>query len=302
MPKTLSSIGEFGLIDRIQKWTGVLNQPQVGIGDDTAVLRGTAGKDHLFTTDMLIEGVHFSSRTEPRAIGHKALACSLSDVAAMGGIPRWAVVSLGVSARRDVAFVRAICQGMTRLARRFRVGIVGGDTVKSRKTILSVALWGDVKKGCAVTRSGARKGDVICVTGRLGRSLQNGKHLSFTPRIQASQLLVKYFRPTSMIDISDGLIADLGHILKQSRKGAVLRTQDIPLNNLATLPQALYDGEDYELLFTLSSRDAERLSRKTYSGMRFTPIGVMMSHGYGLKLMDRRGKDIFIKGRGYKHF
>ncbi|HLD70101.1 MAG TPA: thiamine-phosphate kinase [Candidatus Omnitrophota bacterium] len=161
MKAKISQIGEFGFIDLIRK-----NAPQTkdvvkGIGDDAAVLSVGGSCHQLFTTDMLLEDVHFTREANPRAIGHKALACNISDIAAMGGLPSSAVVSIGLPGDLEIDFVKEIYRGMNVLAKRFKVAIVGGDTVKSKKIIINVALLGWVKKQELVTRSGARRGDLF---------------------------------------------------------------------------------------------------------------------------------------------
>ena len=251
----VSDLGEFRLIEKIRKYTPMTVGVVKGIGDDTAVLRHTKDKYLLFTTDMLVEGTHFKRRMGGAGIGHKALACSISDIAAMGGVPTHAVVSLGVGPKMPLRFVKDVYKAMGVLAKRFGVSIVGGDTVRSDKVVINVALLGEVAKKYLVTRSGARPGDWIFVTGTLGRSLATGKHLNFTPRLKEARFLVRNFKPSAMIDISDGLAGDLNHILKASRVGAHLWDNAVPLTRGATLAQALTDGEDFELLFTLKESE-----------------------------------------------
>lgn len=258
---SLSQIGEFGLIDLIARLS--MNTKAIrGIGDDAAVLPLSKEKHLLLTTDMLMEGVHFTKVIGPRWIGHKALACSMSDIAAMGGKPTYAVVSLGVPAQLKVDFVKKIYEGMHGLAKKFSVEIVGGDTILSEKIVINVALLGEALKQNVILRSTARSGDLIFVTGVLGKSLRTGKHFSFTPRLKESQFLVQHFKPTSMIDISDGLSSDLGHILKMSRVGAVLYEDLIPKTKGATLHDALSDGEDFELLLTVRPQEGKKLLKR----------------------------------------
>ena len=287
----LSHIGEFGLI-------GLLRKQFTAIGDDTAVLPFTKDKFQLFTTDMIAEGVHFTLKSPAAKIGHKAMACSISDIAAMGGTPTFAVVSLGVSPQTKVQFVKDIYTGMQNVCRKFGVAIVGGDTVKSNKLIINVALLGEVPKSCLVTRSGARQGDWIFVSGLLGGSLKSGRHLTFTPRIQESQYLVKNFKPSSMIDISDGLAADLGHILEESKVGAVIYGHKIPRNRDAALANALYDGEDFELLFTISPA----LGKKLIADKRFHFIGEIVGRKNSLTLVDRSWRSQRLPFKGFTHF
>lgn len=298
MSMALSQIGEFGLIDLLKKYQGSLARHVVrGIGDDTAVVPLDAKKYLLLTTDMLMEGVHFKRNAPPRAIGHKALACSISDIAAMGGSPRYALVSLGAPGNLSWAFVRDLYKGMDALARKSGVAIVGGDTIKSSKIVINVALTGEANKTDVVYRSGARPGDLIFVTGPLGKSLSTGWHLKFTPRVKESQYLVRHVKPTAMIDISDGLAADLGHILEESKVGAILEEKQIPRRAGASLRQALYDGEDFELLFTVSRRKAALLKRN-----KFYPIGEIVPQAKGLLLRDKKDRLTKISIQGYTHF
>src|SRR3989338_1104945 len=281
----VSDLGEFGLIEKIRKYAPMTAGVVKGIGDDTAVLRHTRDKYLLFTTDMLVEGTHFKRRMGGAGIGHKALACSISDIAAMGGVPTHAVVSLGVGPKMPLRFVKDVYKAMGALAKRFGISIVGGDTVRSDQVVINVALLGEVEKKHLVTRSGAKPGDWIFVTGTLGRSLATGKHLNFTPRLKEAQFLVRNFKPSAMIDVSDGLAGDLNHILKASRVGARLWEEAIPRTKGATLQQALTDGEDFELLFTVREKQAVRLLKF------FFPIGEITA--------DTREQ---IHARSYTHF
>lgn len=316
MSITLSQLGEFGLIDLLKKYKGsgvsVVKgrkprwvygpEPYVvrGIGDDTAVVPLDAKRYLLLTTDMLMEGVHFKRTAPARAIGHKALACSMSDIAAMGGVPRYALVSLGVPGNLSWSFVRDVYKGMDALARKFGVAIVGGDTIKSARIVINVVLTGEVKKTDVVYRKGARPGDIIFVTGRLGKSLSTGWHLKFIPRIKESQYLVRHVEPTAMIDISDGLAADLGHILEESKVGAVLGEERIPRRAGASARQALYDGEDFELLLTVPARKAVALCRQKW--FRFYPIGEIVPRPKGLLLRDKNKRLTKSSIKGYAHF
>lgn len=300
MKKKLFHIGEFGLIELIRKAAGRGPGVVRGIGDDAAVLEGTKGEYLLLTTDMLAEGVHFTRSMGGRAIGHKALACNVSDIAAMGGRPTYAVVSIALPPSLELAFAQNIYAGINALAKRFGVAIVGGDTIKSSKIVINIALLGTVKKSELVLRGGARPGDIIFVTGTLGRSFQTGKHLNFTPRVLESQYLVKKLRPTAMIDISDGLATDLQHVLKASRVGAILYAVQIPLTAKATLKEALTDGEDFELLFTLPKAQAKRLQSSRH--FRFYPIGQIVKPSAGLKLVDKSGQRLKMDLKGFRHF
>lgn len=293
MSKTISSVGEFGLIDILKKHSPVAKAVIKGIGDDTAVLPYTKDKYLLLTTDMMAEDVHFNRRMNPKGVGHKALACNISDIAAMGGLPTYAVISIGLPRGLKLAFVEDIYRGMQALAKQFGVSLVGGDTIQSDKIVINVALVGEVEKKYLVTRDGARAGDWIFVTGALGGSFKSGRHLTFTPRVEQARFLVKKFKPSAMMDISDGLAGDLNHILKASRVGAQLDETSIPRHKGVNLKQVLSEGEDFELLFMLSQIKAKSLidwQRKTQRWF-FYPIGRITSD---LKHT--------VSTEGFKHF
>ncbi|MDE2231415.1 MAG: thiamine-phosphate kinase [Candidatus Omnitrophica bacterium] len=273
----VSQIGEFGLIKALKKLVPVSQEVIKGIGDDAAVLPYNKREYLLLTTDMLAEGVHFTRRMPPEGIGHKALACNISDIAAMGGRPTFAVVSIGVPGNLPVDFIKDVYRGMERTAKDFGVSIVGGDTIKSGKIVVNVALLGRVEKKNLVTRGGAKPGDWIFVTGPLGGSLKSGRHLKFVPRLGPARFLVERFTPHAMIDISDGLAGDLGHILEASRAGARLDYDCIPRHKGVSLAQALNDGEDFELLFTLGTRQAQALMdwQARQKSFYFYPVGTI---------------------------
>ena len=298
----LSDLGEFGLIDLLKKQARGPFSGIQGIGDDTAVLPLSAKKHLLLTTDMLLEGVHFTLKMPAKGIGHKAIASSISDIAAMGGIPKYAVISLGAPSTVSWRVISQIYQGIRKTAKKFHVGIVGGDTIKSQKIIINVALLGEVKRDEAVYRNGARAGDQVFVTGPLGRSLSSGWHLRFVPRIAQAQYLAGKHKPTAMIDISDGLAADLGHILRESRVGAMIEESSIPRRGKAYLKDALYDGEDFELLFTIPASRAQKLMGKNIRCYRFYRIGEVVAKEKGLQLKTSNGHLKKITIKGYIHF
>jgi len=297
MKQNLNNLGELGLINWIRQSCAVDGPAKKGIGDDTAVLPFSKQEDLLLTTDMSVEGTHFTAGTAPELIGRKALARNLSDIAAMGGLPTFAVVSLGLPRKLSSAFVKRIYQGLDKLAKEFKVYIVGGDTVKSEKIVIDVTLLGKVVKNKAVLRSGARKGDQIFVSGRLGGSLKSGRHLTFTPRIKEAQYLLKNVHPTAMIDISDGLAGDLGHILKESKVGGMLVESSIPRNKGATLEQALFDGEDFELLFTVRPADMKKLAKNK----KFFHIGEISGKEPKL-FLNSKGRRKELTAKGFTHF
>jgi len=301
----IKDIGEIELIKRLAKNFRLDGSVVKGSGDDTAVLKWTKDKYLLFTCDMALEGVHFDlKKVTPFQAGWKALGRNISDIAAMGGSPKYAVVSLAIDPGHNVSVVEGICKGLKSIADRFGVNIVGGDMAESKKIMIDVSLIGQVKKKCLVLRGGAKKGDLILVTGSFGGSIK-GKHANFTPRVKESQGIVNNFKINSMIDVSDGLALDLYRVIRASGAGATLYEESIPLSKDAgSVRDALYDGEDYELLFTAGPREAERLLKSNFSRLRtrISLIGEITDKKYGYKLFREDGKEVELKIKGYTHF
>jgi len=296
----LSEIGEFGLIERLKKSIKIDSSVIEGSGDDCAVLKFDRNRYQLFTCDMITEGVDFLAKDKPELIGRKALAVSMSDIAACGGIPRYCLVSLGIPKNISVEKIDKISRGMFNLAREYKVNIVGGDLSRANRLTIDVSMLGIVEKRNLCLRSGAKIGDIIFVTGELGGSIL-GKHLRFIPRLKEARFLVKNFKVNAMIDISDGLSQDLGHILKQSKVGAIIYEDLIPLNRQArSFREALFMGEDFELLFTLSHKEAKRLLKKN-TGL-FKPIGEITDQKYVLRLVEKSNKEKIIRPKGFQHF
>lgn len=254
----------------------------VGIGDDCAVLRWPADHPVLVTTDMLLEGSCFLRDVGGYRIGRKAMGVNLSDMAAMAGRPTAAVVSLGLPRDGGQALAEELYRGLRERADEFDVAVVGGDTnTWDGGLVISVTLFGEPTGAGPVLRSGAEPGDWILVTGELGGSLL-GHHLDFTPRVQEAQRLNEVVRLKAMIDISDGLAADLRHLCDESRCGAEIAADQIPLREAAMrmgdqkspLEHALGDGEDFELLFAVTPGDGEKLLRL----QPLSEFGVNLSH------------------------
>lgn len=292
-----------------------------GIGDDAAVLRVPRGHEVLVTTDCSLERVHFDRRWHtPEVVGHRCLTRGLSDIAAMGGIPRAAFLSLAV--RRDLSqsWIDRFFSGFLALARRHAVSLAGGDTAASRGGVLAdIVVVGSVPRGKAVRRSGARPGDWIYVSGSLGGAAaglewlrQAGKatprqaqaypaHFSPCPRLKLGRTLRERWKVSAMIDISDGLSTDLGHLCHESDTGADIWAEAIPLARAGRpartvqLETALHGGEDYELLFTAPIR----LPRKI-AGIPVTAIG-RMTKLRGMRLTGREGSGA-LKPGGWEHF
>ena len=258
----------------------------VDSGDDCAVVR-IGGRPVLFKVDSLIEKVHFAADTPLRLVGRKAMARPLSDIAAMGGIPSFAVVALLLRRENTMADAKALTRGLESLG----VPIVGGDVKSHRGPLaLTVSLLGEMRGSKPVLRRGARTGDTLMVTGRLGASIR-GHHLRFEPRLRLGRLFATRFRVHAMIDISDGLLRDLAHL---DATGADLYAEAIPRRG--SLDQALYDGEDYELLLAAPSPVARRIER---DGLAI-PIG-FVSDRPGLRLHHEDGRTERLVARGYEH-
>ena len=274
---------EFELIDWIRD--RVCDRPPVslGIGDDAAILQPTAGRESLVAIDMLMEGVHFTfPAATPQLAGRKALAVNLSDIAAMAGNPTAAFISVALPNARGIEFARHLHAGIIELANEYDVVIAGGDTNSwNGPLVISVTVVGEPLGIRPICRNGAMPGDWVFVTGAVGRSLQSGRHLSFVPRLAEVKKLTTMVKLHAMIDISDGLAADLQHVLNRSGVGAVLDAERIPLTDAARgandgkspLMHGLGDGEDFELLFAVSPEDGQRLISKWYDATPITHIG-----------------------------
>lgn len=296
----IKDLGEFELIERFRRKIRPSASVVIGSGDDCAVLKFDKSRYQLFTCDMIVEGVDFSLSDKPYFIGRKAIAVSLSDIASCLGSPTHCLVSIGVPKNTPLKFVNCLFRGMRDICEEFKVNIVGGDLSASRKIVIDVSMLGLVRKEKLCLRSAARPGDLIFVTGELGGSI-SGKHLKFTPRLKEARFLAEHFKVNAMIDVSDGLAQDLGHILKSSRVGAVLYEELIPLSKKARdLSDALTSGEDFELLFTMSVKEAKRLLKRNI--INFKPIGEIMERKYGFKLIYNSGKIENTGSRGFTHF
>jgi thiamine-monophosphate kinase len=307
--------GEFALIDwirrREQSRTGPFTKK--GIGDDCAILRAGQGSDLLLTTDMLMDGRHFRLEQDgPFAVGYKAMGVNLSDIAAMAGIPRAALIAVALPRDAAVEIAHGLHEGIRTLAERYSVDLVGGDTnAWDGPLVICITLLGETTSRGAVGRAGARPGDAILVTGPLGGSLASGRHLRPTPRILEALALHEAASLHALIDISDGLSSDLGHILAESGGlGAVLDADAIPIHPDAhemsrrdlssPLDHALNDGEDFELCLVVAAEDATRLIAAPPAPARLYNIGVV-SGGPGLILSMPDGQHTPIVPRGFNH-
>ena len=309
-------MNEFELIARLTKSLPTNASVVAGAGDDCAVLDlGVPDKLILFKTDAVVEGIHFTRETPPEKIGRKALARCLSDIAAMAGTPTAALVTIALPKDFDAEFVAKIYDGLNALAEKYGLAIVGGETTTNPERILiSISLLGTVPRGKQILRSGAKVGDAIFVSGELGGSLA-GKHLDFEPRVAEARWLAEHFSIHALMDLSDGLGSDLRHILSASKVGAQILKSAVPISraakvrakeNSAAKPPfiaALTDGEDFELLFTLASKNAVKLVdawKKKFPEVKLSCIGRIVA-GEGIVIRDKIGTHTF-NASGYVHF
>ena len=339
----INELGEFGLIDRLTRDFPLRNASSIkGVGDDAAVLAFESDKEILVTTDLLLEGIHFDVRYVPlKHLGYKAAIVNFSDIYAMMGQPRQITVSIGVSARFTVEHLDAIYSGIKLACERYGVDLVGGDTSASVSgLVISITCIGEAPKGEAVLRSGAKPTDLICVSGDLGAAYmglqllerenriaaQAGKDEKFQPDfagkeyILARQLqpearkdIVEELRnagikPTSMMDVSDGLSSELLHLSHNSKVGVRVYEDKIPIDyqtalmaeefNMNLVTAALNGGEDYELLFTVLLTDHEKVEK--LKGV--TVIGYTTQPDLGAALVTRDGAEIPLKAQGWNAF
>ena len=327
----LSRLGEFGLIEKIRRRTPAGRGVRIGIGDDAASVENRSGSS-LITADLLIEGSHFDLRwTSLRDLGHKALAVNLSDIAAMGGIPDYVILSLGIPAHFDSKDIDAFYRGFEELAAEYSVALVGGDTNAAEKLIISVCVIGHASAK-PVERRGAKAGDDIYVTGTLGdsalglkllrrvrrNSTRKGqqaitllaRHHRPTPRLAAGAFLAKKKLATAMIDVSDGLLQDLGHICRASAIGAMIQTEWLPLSPVYRAfvgkersHYALSGGEDYELLFCARRQNRARIEKLSLRAqVAITRIGACVPADRGIVVVDSSGKAVPMRTEGHDHF
>ena len=301
-PVILNIMKELKLIQDIRKMAGKpAKGVKRGIGDDCAVLEYDKKKYLLWATDMLVKDTHFRKNDDLRAVGYKAVAVNVSDIAAMGGIPKYITVSLGLTKRVSSAAVKKLYSGILSICRRYDIALVGGDTVRSSKSTIDISIIGFVEKKKLLLRSGAKKGDLVLVTGpvRDGRK----EHLSFTPRIKESRFLVENYNVNSMIDTSDGLAIDLGRICSESDKGCILYEEAIPLSKGLKVKDALYYGESFELLFTMKKKEVEKLftDKNLKKSCPYYVIGEMTDKREGLKIIKSGGVASRLKMEGFSH-
>ena len=310
---------------------GLRTKVRLSIGDDAALLRPTPGRDLVLTCDAFLENAHFLADVHPpESIGYKALARAVSDLAAMGARPLCFLLTLALPRERTGRWLDRFLKGMSRAARRFRLALVGGDTASHSMVAIDVTVLGEIRAGLAVTRAGARPGDVIVVSGKLGRAqlglelvlrglpaaaghrrwralLQS--HLYPEPRLALGEMLAGRKLASAMIDTSDGLSTDLSHLCDASGAGAELWLDRLPAvrvppkllkRGLNPVALALHGGEDYELLFTVPRRLASSVPA-SFRGLPLTAIGRIV-RGKGVSLVGRDGRAKVLPRGGWDHF
>lgn len=337
MDKAASS--EFELIARLTQNLHSHEHAVLGVGDDCAVLDLGGDEWLLMTCDSQVEGVHFTLQTSsPLQIGHKTLAVNLSDIAAMGGQPRYALVSLILPSQLPLEILDGIYIGLREEAEQFGTAIVGGNIAgagNSKQLVIDITLLGSVRRGQALTRGGAHAGDTLCVTGKLGDSaaglqtllhpdprypqealaVVQTRHRMPQPRIREGQLLSR-FGPdvvTAMLDVSDGLSGDLGHLCERSHVGACVDLAHLPLSlaiySIASIAErdplhwAMHGGEDYELLFTISPGHEQAVidAVQTTTGTAITPIGTLLPAEEGLQQLFPDGHRELLMVQSWDH-
>lgn len=333
----VSDIGEFGLIDRLAQLVAVHREDVVvGIGDDVAVLRGDGASWLLATIDSQVEGIHFLREAiSPYQLGRKALAINVSDIAAMGGEPTFALVSLALPPDVEVAWVEALYRGLRSEGDISGVAVVGGNIARSPDgVVIDIALLGRVLPEELLLRSGARPGDLVLVTGTLGDSAAGlhlilhpdtpvpdavrryllERHLTPTPRLKEARVIARSRQATAMIDVSDGLSSDVGHICDRSGVGVRLWAERIPISDalrqVAAVTErpawdwALAGGEDYELCFTAPPEKAEALAREVtaVTGTAVTVVGEILPAESGRWVVLPDGRKAPLEAKGWRHF
>lgn len=329
----LSQLGEFGMINRIHQ---IVDKPSgrilLGLGDDSAIIQPRMGWEILVTTDALVENVHFDfSYTPFSSLGWKALAISVSDIASMGGLPLCCVISLAIPETIQIEDVESFFLELNHCARRTACPLIGGDTVASKASFfISVTVIGEVESGLAVKRSGAKPGDLLCMTGQIGASRVGfdiltqkydrsrfdysvKRFLKPKPKVDEARNLIQKLEVTSMIDISDGLSSEINHLCRESHVGCILWEDRIPisedaihwteLSGLNTTQYVLESGEEYELLFTI---DREHFNKWKKDGDRdtsveFSVIGEMVSHKETI-FINSQGNQLPLNVKGWDHF
>ncbi|MBD3297517.1 MAG: thiamine-phosphate kinase [candidate division Zixibacteria bacterium] len=333
---TVAEIGEFGLIDRIRTICGGDTSPDLllSIGDDTAVVRLDDHRAMVATCDIQVEDIHFQWNTiTPYQLGRRSMAVNLSDIASMGATPLYALTSLAVPPSLPAAHFDKMFAGMNDEVRQFGALVVGGNLARSNeRLVVDVFMWGMVDPAHMLTRTGAQAGDVVYVTGALGSSragldvlMRYGPscsdeyaevvraHLEPRPRVREGRTIAQSGLATTMIDVSDGLAADIGHICDSSQVGVEIDESQLPFDAVLfkiarnaerdLREYTLYGGEDYELLFTVRSTDANAMERLAQeNGFALRGIGRVVADREGRTLIDPQGTRHALDPKGWDHF
>ncbi len=306
----LGALGEDRLLNQI-----LLDHPRVksgkvfaGSADDCAIVKTPRSEKYLvLKTDCVVEGVHFAHDTNASDVGWKAMMRPLSDFAAASAVPQFTLITLIVSQETKLAWVQGLYRGLRRAANRFKVSIVGGETSNTQgPSAIAVSVIGFVEKSRATSRRGGKSGDDLFVTGRLGGALKR-KHLKFVARIAESRWLTRNFSIHAMMDLSDGLGADLPRLARASKLGFEIEPENLPLARGATIDNAISEGEDYELLFAISPREKTRLERewrRKFPKVLVTRIGSLTRKSPATDAKQRPGFPIANRKLpgGYLHF
>lgn len=308
-------IPEFQLIDYLKKRIPRSFQGEIGIGDD-ADITSLGATSIVVTTDAMVDGIDFSfDQIRAQDLGHKLLAINLSDLAAMGAIPKAYVLTLAMPKNLKVAWVRKFYEGLMKPTRHYRLKCLGGDLSAARELSVSLTLFGVPGKHPLVQRKHAKPGDLIAVTGKLGGSIL-GHHLKFKPRVEESLFLSGKFPIHSMIDISDGFYQDLEHLLKSSKVSADVWLNQLPISSAAVrlsrktkqapLTHALTDGEDFELLLTVSKKYQKKIEtawKKRFPNVSLSWVGEIKPHWGPIRWYNQDRKvSLKLKKKGYSHF
>lgn len=334
MEKYLDNLGEDRIIKRLsRRFSKPHPRLLKAIGDDTSVTLEETGKALLATTDILIEGTHFKKDlTPPRLLGKKALSISLSDIAAMGGTPLFFLVSIALPGKTEKTFLDELYKGLSIRSKEYGAILAGGNTARSKEIMVSTTVLGEAARKEVVYRSGARPGNLIYLTGTAGDSalglkllLENGvkavkgpfkkavlRHLDPAPRVEAGRMLAKGRIATSMIDASDGVALDIKRLCAESRVGAVIEGEKVPVSAelkryfknspTAAAELALSGGEDYELIFTAPEKDSRKIGALAKGlNLRITRIGRIVK-GKGIRISGPGGAQIRLKRLGFEHF
>lgn len=320
--KTIKALGEFGLISHLTKnFPKYSKNIKVGIGDDAAVIIPSKNDQLVITTDTLVENDHFNCNwSTPFQIGKKAIEINVSDIAAMGAEPTYVLVSIVITTKTDITWLSQVYRGIKQVCQKYKISLIGGDTTKGSIHMISVTMLGAANKPCL--RSGAKVGDLICVSGQIGGSaagyfgLKSGKklapyikkrHLEPVARLDVSCKIAKFIN--AIIDISDGAGSEVKHIAKASQKGAIIYANRLPMHkDVLTMEKklgltkyycALSGGEDFELLFTISKSNYKKIS-KLFKKDEISVIGEITANSNQLDLVLEDGSKKEIPG-GWDH-